>query len=218
MYRAVIFDFDYTLGDSSQGIVLSVNHALAQMGHPEKGAQEIHRTIGLSLHETFKQLTGSDDPSHAAQFTRLFHEKAESVMVASTQLYPHTPALLRDLKARGCQTAIVTTKLRRRINQILDQFSSSALIDLVVGAEDVRAEKPSPEGLLWAINHLGISPEQALYVGDSLVDAQAAQRAGVCFAAMLTGKTSREAFASYSPVIIAQDLTELHRFLGGIEQ
>ena len=209
MYRAVLFDFDYTLGDSSRGIVASANHALTQLGYAALPPEAIYPTIGLSLARTCAQLTECDDTALAGSFTRLFHEKAEQVMVPSTELYPQTLPMLHALRAQGIRTAIVTTKLRRRIEQILVQTGAQGLFDLVVGAEDVRAEKPSPEGLLWALDHLGLEKQDVLYVGDSLVDAQAAQRAGIPFAAVLTGKTPREAFLPYAPAAIAQDVGAL---------
>ena len=58
MLQAVIFDFDYTLGDSTEGIVQSVNYALAKLGAGQSEAEEIRKTIGLSLHDTYQVLTG----------------------------------------------------------------------------------------------------------------------------------------------------------------
>ena len=52
MYKAVIFDFDYTLGDSTNGIVLSINHALEKLGFRAQDTKTIQRTIGLSLKDT----------------------------------------------------------------------------------------------------------------------------------------------------------------------
>ena len=57
MLAAIFFDFDYTLGDSTKGIVLSVNFARKKLGYQEKGLEEIKRTVGLSLKETHFALT-----------------------------------------------------------------------------------------------------------------------------------------------------------------
>ena len=53
MVKAVIFDFDYTLGDSSNGIALSINYALERLGYEAQKMDAIRKTIGLSLKETF---------------------------------------------------------------------------------------------------------------------------------------------------------------------
>lgn len=57
-YQAVIFDFDYTLGDSTEGIITSANYALEKMGCKSAEREAIRRTIGLSLQETYIALTG----------------------------------------------------------------------------------------------------------------------------------------------------------------
>lgn len=85
MYKAVIFDYDFTLGDSAYGIAVSCNYALGKLGLTEKTGNEIRRTIGLSLKEVFRTLTGRDDEAAAERFTALFRERADSETVLSTQ-------------------------------------------------------------------------------------------------------------------------------------
>lgn len=60
MIKAIIFDFDYTLGDSTQGIALSINYALGQLGYKPREIADIKRTVGLSLRETYCALTAKD--------------------------------------------------------------------------------------------------------------------------------------------------------------
>lgn len=206
MYRAVIFDFDYTLGDSTGGIVQSVNHGLKSLGYPAQETEAIRKTIGLSLKETFFVLTSCRDEEKAARFSEYFKRKADEVMAASAVLYPAAVEVLPKLKECGVKTAIVTTKYHYRIDQILGKYEMNALIDHIVGAEDVKVEKPDPEGLLQAVRLLGIEKREALYVGDSLVDAVTAERAGVDFAGVLTGTTKREDFNRHSHVCIAENL------------
>ena len=79
--KAVIFDFDYTLGDSTLGIIQSVNHGLISMGYPEAQDEQIRRTIGLSLSDTYKVLTQDEDAENARQFAVFFKEKADEVKV-----------------------------------------------------------------------------------------------------------------------------------------
>ena len=81
--------------------------------------------------------------------------------------------------------------------------------DIVIGCEDVRAPKPSPEGLIMAARRLGVSTGDVLYAGDSTVDAETARAAGVDFMGVLHGMTTREELAAYPNVFIAEDLTAL---------
>jgi phosphoglycolate phosphatase len=73
-FHAVIFDFDYTLADSSQGAVECINFALAEMGLARVPAEAACRTIGLSLHETFLTLGEHHEPHRCDEFHQLFVE------------------------------------------------------------------------------------------------------------------------------------------------
>jgi len=212
-YKAVIFDFDYTLGSSEKGIVLSVNHGLLSLGYPEADENRIYNTIGLSLADTFKDLTGVYDPVQASKFAALFKEKADKVMVENTELYHDCLEVISNLRKEGCLVGIVTTKFHYRIDQILSKYNAADMVDVIVGGEDVKAEKPDPQGLIYAIKTLGVSDAETLYVGDSLTDSMTALNAGVDFAAVLTGKTLRKSFENKAHVCIADNLTGIYNFL-----
>ena len=213
MYQVVIFDFDYTLGDSSKGIELSTNYAIEKLGYEQKSQMEISKTIGLSTKDTFYALTGETDSERAALFAKYFKEKADVIMVDNISLYPATQEVLKKLRSSKMKVGIVTTKFHYRIDQILSRFSMNDAIDLIVGCEDVKVEKPNPEGLLWAIQKFGVDEAEVLYVGDSWVDAQTAQNAGVDFAAVLTGANTREDFENYPRVCVAEDLSGIYEYI-----
>lgn len=210
MYKAIIFDFDYTLGDATRGIVLSVNYALEQMNQEIKTTETIRKTIGLSLKETYMVLTGRKNDEEAEDFAKYFKQKADEVMVLNTDLLPPVKEVLAKLKEQNIRTGIVTTKFHYRIDRILEKFHMNTTMDIIVGAEDVKLEKPDPEGLLLAVKQLNITRRDVLYVGDSLVDAKTAENAGIDFAGVLTGTTDRSEFETYNPVYIAKDLAELY--------
>ena len=80
-----------------------------------------------------------------------------------------------------------------------------------MGGEDVSRHKPDPESLLLAMEQLGVGPEEVLYVGDSVSDARAAQRAGVRFVAALSGPTPREAFEGDAVYAVIESLIDLNQ-------
>lgn len=195
MKKAAVFDFDFTLGDSAKGIIASVNHALEAMGYAPAEEESIRKTIGLSLPETLRTLTGNE--KDGALFETYFKEKADEVMVPKTTLYDGVTEMLASLHEQGIRLAIVTTKYHYRIERILEVNGIGHLIDEIIGGDDVKNPKPDPEGMMLLEERLGIAPEEILYVGDSVVDAKTAQAAGVAFAAVLTGTTTAEDFAPY---------------------
>jgi phosphoglycolate phosphatase len=201
------------LADSSAGVVECVNHALGMVGMSAVPAERIRNTIGLSLAETFHHLTGNSDAERISQFIKCFHGHADQVMEANTQIYPHVIDLVRKLRASSYKLAIVSTKLHYRLVNILVANRLDHHFGAIVGAEDVPAVKPDPRGILVAVEKLGVSPETALYVGDHVVDAEAASRAGVAFVAVLTGRHRREDFEPFPTRAILDDLTSLPEVL-----
>lgn len=208
-YDAILFDFDYTLGDSTDGIFACINYALSRLGYENVDLVRAKKTIGLSLNETFATLTTIKDQKQAALFHKYFKEKSDIVMTKSTIFLPYALDVLRRIKEANLKTGIVTTKYHYRINQILEKFEASLLIDVIVGGDDVKVEKPDPEGLLQAIHFLQIEKSRVLYVGDSLVDAKTAKEAGVSFVAVTTGTTTKEEFKKYPYLKILNSVKDL---------
>ena len=209
MYSTCIFDFDYTLGDATNGIVESVNYALLKMDFPTYEKDKIRDTVGMSLPETFTHLTQNCDTEQRAKFVKLFKEKADEVMTENTELLPDTIKVLSLLKSKEIKTGIVTTKYHYRIVEILNKFHINNLIDIIVGSDDVKNAKPHPEALLTAIKKLDAHDNHVLYVGDSVIDAKTALSANVDFIAVTTGTTKKDEFLHFPYVSIIHTLSEL---------
>lgn len=207
--QAVLFDFDYTLGDSTAAVVECVNFALREMGRQAADFDAVRKTIGLSLAETFCALAGRQNAEACREFTRLFVKRGDDVMVAGTTLYPDVREVIDALRGRSLSTGIVSTKYRYRIQAVLEREKMTDRFDVVVGGEDVEHHKPAPDALLLAMDKLQTSPAKTLYVGDSLIDAESAERAGVPFVAVTTGVTPARDFAGYRPVAVVTSLREL---------
>ena len=208
-FRAVVFDFDYTLADSSRGAVECINFALANLGLPLASNTAIQRTIGLSLVDTLQELAGPEQAVRSDEFVRLFKIRADEVMAELTFVYDTVQPTITRLQQAGLSLGIVSTKFRRRIEQILKREQLLAGFEVIIGGEDVLNHKPNPEGLQKAVERLAVSNAQALYVGDSITDAETARRAQIPFVAVLSGVTPKEAFADYPVYGIVPDLTQL---------
>ena len=210
MYSTYIFDFDYTLVNSEQGIVMCFEMLLADEGYPAVPRDAICRTIGKSMMESMHIVTGETDQEKLAQLCHLYKIRYSDIhMAANTHLFPATLPMLKRLKGHGANIAIVSTKTRFRINQTIAKDHLEPFIDFVIGVEDVQAVKPAPEGLLAAIARCQTGKNKTLYIGDSLIDAETARNAGVPFAAVTTGTTKADEFISVPHVQIMSTLDEL---------
>jgi phosphoglycolate phosphatase len=207
-FQTVLFDFDYTLADSSRGVIDCIAFALRQLGLPPVSPQEACRTIGLSLKDTLAALAGPEHAVLGDEFARLFIERADLVMADRTVLLRPVREVVAALWEPGLTLGIVSTKFRRRIEAVLRREGLLVPFAVVIGGEDVARHKPDPQGLLLALERTSSPAGQTLYVGDSLTDAETARRADVPFAAVLSGVTPAEAFRPYT----------LHALLGGLTE
>ena len=208
-YQTYLFDFDYTLADSSKGIVMCYRNVLERHGHTGISDEQIKRTIGKTLVDSFAILSGITDTDTLEIYRKEYVKEADKYMTANTRLFPETAEVLTRLKAQGAKIGIISTKYRYRIMELLGHALPQGTIDLIVGGEDVQTPKPSPEGVFIALEKLHTEKASTLYIGDSIVDAETAQAAGTDFAGVLHGTTTREELAAYPHTDIMNDLTAL---------
>lgn len=208
-YKAYLFDFDYTLVDSSKGIVMCFRHVLEKHGFAHVTDAEIKRTIGKTLEESFTILTGEYDKGKLQEWRKEYVEKANTCMTVHTRFFSETKSVLESLKNQGVKLGIISTKFRYRIQEFTDLALSTGFFDIVVGGEDVQQPKPAPEGIFLALQQLACNPEDCLYLGDSTVDAETARSAGVDFAGVLHGATTLKELQAYPHVAIMNDLNLL---------
>lgn len=208
-YTTYLFDFDYTLADSSRGIVTCFRIVLTRHGYTEVTDDDIKRTIGKTLEDSFSILTGITDATQLAGFKEEYRKEADTHMTVNTVLFLETKSVLVALKDSGARIGIISTKYRYRIKELLDQHFPANFMNIIVGGEDVKTAKPSPEGLLFALKQLHATKAETLYIGDSTVDAETAQAAGVAFAGVTHGVTTAKELGKYPHWKIMSTLNEL---------
>ncbi|MBR6872128.1 MAG: HAD family hydrolase [Ruminococcus sp.] len=208
-YKAVVFDFDLTLADSSKAIIECYKHTLTKFGYPVPEDSVIFGTIGKTLADSFDILTGIPNNPQQQELRTEYVKKADTCMAAGTVFYPDSIALLQILQNAGVKTAIVSSKMKYRIEETFMLHTGCVPVDEIIGLSDMPSPKPAPDGIYQASMLLNVPPADILYVGDSLIDAETARNAGVDFAAVLTGPNSREDFEKLPHICIANSLLEI---------
>ena len=206
--RLLVFDLDYTLADTSDGIVFCFNQARRMRGETEVEPKEIKARIGLPINETFA-LFGSADPAASRdQFRKLAREGA---MAAMSSLLPGVADTLAQLSARGYVLAVASTKSHAEIVAVLERLGVALFFMELVGSDEVRAAKPAPDPLLLVMQRTGFGPDQTAYVGDHLVDIQSARAAGVRVISVTGygGPCPRETIIAAKPDAIIETLPGL---------
>ncbi|WP_299419727.1 phosphoglycolate phosphatase [uncultured Shimia sp.] len=185
--QTVIFDLDGTLVDSAPDIRASVNKMLAEEGLEELDLPAIISFIGNGL-PVLVQRVMAHFQIEEAEFSRLSARVLE-IYNASTSAYTVTYDGVREvldaLSAQGVRMGVCTNKPREPAMHVLEGLDLVKYFDVVVGGDSFEKRKPDPLPLLETIGGRPIG--DVLYVGDSEVDAETAQRAGVTFALFTEG-------------------------------
>jgi 2-phosphoglycolate phosphatase len=204
--KAVLFDFDGTLGDSYPAITASVNHVRAAHGLPPLSEDEVRPHVGRGPAYLLEHTVPGADLAVDWPRYRAHHP---SVLESGTRLLPGAAEAVAALKARGLTVGVCSNKPRAFTRRLLDYLGLAGSVDLVLGPEDVARPKPAPDMLRAALVRLGLQPEQALYVGDMVVDIDTARAAGVRVWVVATGSEDRARLEEARPDRLLRDLHEL---------
>lgn len=192
--QTVIFDLDGTLVDSAQDIRASVNTMLIEEGLGELDLPTVISFIGNGLptlvHRTMAHfgIAESEFPRLSARVLAIYNEAAST----HTATYYGVREVLDEMMSRGIRLGVCTNKPEEPARHVLKALNLTQYFDIVVGGDTYEQRKPDPLPLLKAIGETALA--EVLYVGDSEVDAETAQKAGVTFALFTEGyrKTSLE--------------------------
>jgi len=174
-FPVVLFDLDGTLIDSGPIILASMQHSVRTVLGREIPAEELGLTIGGQGIVAQMQAI---DPERADELLETYKEHNDGLH-DTLEAFDELLALLPRLRAEGRKLGIVTAKRHRTAALALERFPALAQgIDVVVAHEDTDRHKPDADPVLFAIERLGGTPAQAVYVGDSPFDIRAAKAAG----------------------------------------
>ena len=186
MKKLVIIGFDGTIADTAPGILYCMNTTALSMGYTPVAHDALYGVIGVSLEQGFMNLYGmkEDEIEYAMnQYSKLYSIKGEEMIL----IYDGIPEALQKLKADGMKLAIATQKNEKFINNMLAVYSYIGCLFDTVCATNVEREMTKTDMLRQVCADLEVDPAEAVFVGDSYVDAIAAQEAGIDFAAALYG-------------------------------
>ena len=176
-YTLYILDFDNTLFDTSGGLKVIMDHALAAAGlsYDERIFPKI---AGRTMEQIFEITVG--DESKRETFYEHFREIVDSdAYLKGGKPFPETGEVLSELKRRGKRIAIASGKYRYKIENLLEKYGMLGYPEKIVGYHDTARRKPFPDPILLAMSGSGVPPEQTVYVGDSPHDSAAAESAGI---------------------------------------
>ena len=212
-YEAVIFDLDGTLVDTLEDLKDSVNFALSSFGFPERNVEEIRSFVGNGVRRLmYLSVPEGTDKDTAEKCLEVFKEHYKTNSRNKTKPYDGIAEMLDTLCENGIKTAVVTNKMHTAAKDIVE-FYFGEKISITVGQLDGIAQKPQPDGVLKAIETLGVSKEKAVYVGDSEVDCITAKNAQIDCIGVTWGFRSREILKENGANVIVDSPAEILNIL-----
>jgi len=207
--RALVLDLDGTLIDSSDGVVDAVNYSLRMMEQPEQPPERIKSYIGFPLSQMYPVFTDAS----VDQLCHHFQVMAARTMVSLTEALPGADDTLRLLKSNGLKLAVATTKIRVHVDGIIAKLGWDVLFDALVGGDEVTRVKPAPEAFKLALNRLEIDADEAIAVGDTINDVNAAKAVPMTVIAVNSPYGGRDQLLAAQPDHFIESITELPRLL-----
>jgi len=200
-----LFDVDGTLLDSAPDICAAIQTALAGTSRPDVSETLLRTYIGRHLMELMGNLFPQASPAYREGLIAEYRKAYVARGHASTELYPGVTEALRKL---GGKKSTATTKGTPTTMGVLEKFGLMPFFHHVQGTDGFPA-KPNPDVIFAALAGLGAKPEEALFVGDSAADMEAAKRAAVRACAVTYGYGKREELLRWKPEYVIADLREL---------
>ncbi len=177
--RAVLFDLDGTLLNTLDDLAAAVNVALDAHGMPRRTLAEIRRFLGHGVANLIaRSVPEGTDEATTAQVLDTFRSYYVEHSLDVTAPYDGIPSVLERLKAAGIAMAVVSNKLEGATTELCRHFFGED-IAVVIGDVPDRPRKPAPDGTLEALRRLGVSADEAIFVGDADSDVLTARNAGL---------------------------------------
>ena len=215
MLAAALFDFDGTLVDTTEMIFQGMRHATTSvLGREDIPREELLANVGQPLPRQM-EILDAEKAELLLESYRAHHEENHDDLIRE---FPGIAESLQRLRAAGVKVAVVTSKRRRSVEMALEALPSLDLVvDRFVTLEDTTEHKPNPEPLLKGLELVGNVPkENAVYVGDSPFDVQAAKAAGLRSVAVSWGAFPEETLREAGPDHLVPDIdSAVDVLLGG---
>ena len=183
--RAVLFDLDGTLLDTVPDLHAAVCAMLADLGRPALPEEAVRSYVGRGIANLVKRVladsldAAEDDSPAPAEALASFRRHYARENGRRTQFFPGVREGLEAIRAAGLPMAVITNKAEAFTRPLLEMTRLAEFFSVVVSGDNLPRHKPDPMSLVWTCGRLGVSPTDALFIGDSVNDFLAA-RAACC--------------------------------------
>lgn len=189
--KAVLFDVDGTLVDTNYPHVVCWWEAFSQAGYNVPMAR-IHRAMGMGSDQMLDALLPEDRDRDEDGSMRAAHSALYATYWTRERPLPGAVELLRACRDRGWQVVLASSADEREFEALRAALDADDAIDAATSSADVEQSKPAPDLVQVALDKAKVSPDAAVFVGDTVWDVQASGKAGVACIGVLSGGIGRD--------------------------
>lgn len=191
-YQLAIFDLDGTLLNTLEDLADSVNHALSVCGFPNRTIEEVRCFVGNGIRLLIERsVPGGTQKEQTDRVYTEFMEYYTIHCADKTRPYDGILELLCSLRKAGIKTAVVSNKADVAVKELCRKYFAG-LLDEAIGERAGIRRKPAPDSIKEVLKKLGVQEKQAVYIGDSDVDVETADNAGLEEIAVTWGFRDRD--------------------------
>ena len=213
MKELVIFDLDGTLTNTSYDICDNVNLALKHFGYDEITLGETVKFVGNGAKKLVERALKGQKPDNFDEILAYYNLKYNYCGSPKTYVYPGMKEVVQKLKKSGYKCVIASNKPQAGTDEVCKQFFPDIQFDYVFGQREGIKVKPCRESIDFILKEVGVSPENAVFVGDSEVDALTYINAGIDGISVLWGYRSKEELEGVGATRFAESAEELYRMI-----
>lgn len=213
-YSLVIFDLDGTLVDAFEDIALAANFVRERNAMAELSVDEVKLHVGHGARALVEGVLGTANTVVVDENLQALVGFYESLTESRARIYDGVIEVLERLKADSVRTAIASNKPHTVTVKVVRELGLEKYFDFVQGQTDEIRRKPAPDVLHKIMLDAGVPNQRTLMVGDSEIDIDAAQAAGVRIAAVTYGQHSAERLAKRLPDFVLNEMTDLLKVIG----
>lgn len=196
--KTILFDLDGTLIDSTNAIVEGFEVAYDSFGQIPPNKEDIIKLIGYPLDIMFSNLGVRGDVN---AYVEAYKQHYRIISRAKTSLLPLAKEALEEAY-RHATLGVVTTKTAKYSQELLEHMGIMKYFKVLIGRESVENPKPHPEPIHKAMDIIGSKPSKTWMIGDTILDLDAANKAGVKGVGVLCGYGTRRELQRYTKNIL----------------
>lgn len=213
--KAVIFDFDGTLAALNIDFSAMRERIFDLMRRSGINGESVRENYLLEIIDEVYEMLWEKNPSGAETFYQESHDILHEVEMRAAdrgRLLPGVEGALKGLRENGINVGIITRNCEDAVRKVFPEIDASC--DIFVSRNSVKKVKPHPDHLTRVMDSLKVSAEEAIMVGDHVLDIQAGKRVGMNTIGVLTGRTKKEEFEKAGADYILEEATEIFGLLG----